>query len=81
MDLQCPRPAPALKEREAVRVEERPVAREQLDGVAGTRAVMNEPEEREQLCPGAEALVNRVREVRGVLAQALVQARDRIEAR
>jgi hypothetical protein len=32
-------------------------------------------EQNEELRPGAEALVHRVGEVRGVLAQALVQAR------
>ena len=38
------------------------------------------PEEHEQLRPGAVALVHRVREERGVLAQALVQARERVVA-
>ena len=69
----------ALEEREAVGVEEDAVALGQPHR-ARLGAVVDHAEEDEELRPGAVALVHRVREERGVLAQALVEARERVVA-
>ena len=53
------------------------MARGQLHG-SRLGAVVDHAEEHEELRPGAVALVHRVREERGVLAQALVEARERV---
>ena len=69
----------AFEEREAVGVEEDAMALGQPHR-ARLGAVVDHAEEDEELRPGAVALVHRVREERGVLAQALVEARERVVA-
>jgi len=72
-------PWAALEEGEAVGVEEHAVARRQAQTI-GLRAVMNQAEEHQELGPGAEALVHRVRVQGCIDTQALVQAGERVVA-
>jgi hypothetical protein len=69
----------ALEERETVGVEQNPVALRHPD-LRRLGPVVHHPEEREQLCPSAVALVHRVRVVGGVVAQALVEPDERVVA-
>ncbi len=71
--------APAFEERKAVRVEQRAVAPRQAQPV-GVGAVVEQAEQHQELRPSAVALVHRVGVQRGVLAQALVQAGERVVA-
>ena len=64
---------------EAVRVEEHAVALGKPHR-AGFGAVVDHTEKDEKLCPGAVALIHRVREERGVFAKALVETGERIVA-
>ena len=71
----------AFEEGVSVGVEERAEALGQADGAAGAvggRAVVDEAKEHEELRPGAEALVHGVRVEGGVLAQAPVEAGERV---
>ena len=69
----------ALEERVAVGVEQHAVAGGHRR-LASLRAVVDHAEQDEQLGPGAVALVHRVRVAGVVLAQALVQSRERVVA-
>ena len=73
----------AFEEREAVRVEQGATTLRQGDGAAGamgTRPIVNETEEDEELRPRPEALVHGVRVQCVVFAQALVEAGERVVA-
>ena len=72
--------AAAFEEPEAVRVEQRAVAPGQVQPV-GVGPVVEQPEQHQELRPGAVALVHGVRVERGVLAQAFVQAGEGVVAR
>jgi len=67
----------ALQEAVAVGVEQGAAARRQAHA-AGAGAVVDHAEQRQQLRPGAEALVHRVGVQRGVRAQPFVQAGQRV---
>ena len=79
MDLPGAGTGAALEEREAVGVEQDAVTRRHVKSPA-TGAVVDHAEEDEQLRPGAVALVHRVRVEGVVLAQPLVQPRERVVA-
>ena len=70
----------AFEEREAVGVEQVAVAPRKLQPV-GLGAVVEEPEQHQELRPGAVALVHGVRVQGRVLAQPLVEAGQRVVAR
>ena len=80
MDLARAGAAPAFEEREAVGVEQCAVASGQAQSV-GVGAVVEQPEQHQELRPGAVALVHGVGVERGVLAQAFVQAGEGVVAR
>src|SRR5690606_17877185 len=69
----------ALEEREAIRIEQDAMASGEPH-LAPFRAVVNHPEQRQQLRPRAVALVHRVRKERRVLAQPIVEAGQRVIA-
>ena len=76
--------AAAFEESEAVRVEQRAAALRQADGAPGAMgagAIVDEAKQHEKLRPGAEALVHGVGVERGILAQALVEAGERVVSR
>src|SRR5438128_7367362 len=71
------RPWAPFEEVVAVGIEQVPMARRQAErSVAPT--VMDQPEEAQELSPGAEPLIHRVGVATGILAQALEQPRHRV---
>ena len=80
VELARPGAAAGFEKREAVGVEQDAVALGEPQSAYGG-AVMKEPEQHQELRPGAVALVHRVGVQRRVLAQSLVQAGERVVAR
>ena len=80
MDLPGAAGKTVFEEREPVGIEEVAVARRQMQPVRlGT--VVKQPEQHQELRPGAVTLIHRVGMERGVLAQALVKPGQRVVTR
>ena len=66
-----------FEKREAVRVKQHPVAARQMQ-ITGLHAIVDHAEEHQQLRPRPIALLHRIRVERGILAQPLVESRERV---